>query len=656
MALPKPNLDDRTFQDIVDEAKRLIPTYCPEWTDHNVSDPGVTLIELFAWMVEMMLFRLNQLPEKSQVTFMEMMGVRLEPPKPAQTALTFWLSTSATETVTIPAGTEVATLQTATEPAITFSTDRDLAIQPPKLRGLLTSADGRIFTDQWWTLRFPHESFQAFSPRPKPGDAIYLGFEADPSNLTLGLLIDCTIEGIGVDPTNPPLMWEAFCEEHGWTGAPMDRDQAGVLTDTTGGLNQRGQVVVHLPPDMTRREINGKQFYWLRCRHTEPKPRQPTYQASPQIHNLEVVALGGTVDATQGSMVIGELVGRSDGMPGQIFRLEYVPILPRREGETVEVQQTDGSWRAWLEREDFAETRPSDRHYVLDSVSGELSFGPFIREPDGSGRQYGAIPAQGSQIRFRRYRSGGGSRGNVKLGDLTILKTTIPYVHRVANRQPASGGRDAETIERAKLRAPQVLRTSERAVTVEDYEFLAMEASSGVARARCLQPGAVGAPAGLPPGVVRVLLVPQLTPCDGYIEPDRLHVPERVIKEVQRDLDKRRLLTSRVEIDEPEYRWVTANVRAKLSREADPKVVQSALEAQLYKFLNPLAGGADGQGWPFGATLHISQVYATLQGLPGIDYIERVNLRLEGNDELRDSIPVPPNALIASAKHSVILL
>src|ERR687886_152735 len=107
MSLPKPNLDDRTFQDIVDEAKRLIPTYCPEWTDHNVSDPGVTLIELFAWMVEMMLFRLNQLPEKSRVKFMEMRGARLEQRKPAQPALTFWLSTPATETVTIPAGTEV---------------------------------------------------------------------------------------------------------------------------------------------------------------------------------------------------------------------------------------------------------------------------------------------------------------------------------------------------------------------------------------------------------------------------------------------------------------------------------------------------------------------------------------------------------------------
>lgn len=656
MALPKPNLDDRRFQDIVDEAKRLIPHYCPEWTDHNVSDPGVTLIELFAWMVEMMLFRLNQLPDKSQVTFMEMMGVRLEPPVPARTGLTFWLSTAATEPVTIMAGTEVATLQTATEAAITFSTDRDLVIQPPKLRGLLTSADGRIFTDQWWTLRFPHESFQAFSRRPKPGDAIYLGFEGDPSNLTLGLQVDCTIEGIGVDPTNPPLVWEAYCNEHGWSEAPVDRDEAGMLNDTTGGLNQRGQVVVQVPPDVTRREINGKQLYWLRCRHTEPKPRQPTYQASPQIHNLEVVALGGTVDATHGSAVTGEVLGRSDGMPGQTFRLEYVPILPRREGETLEVQQQDGSWRAWAERADFAETRPNDRHYVLDSVSGELGFGPFIREPDGSGRQYGAIPAMGSPIRFRRYRSGGGSRGNVKAGDLSVLKTSISYVHRVTNREPASGGRDAETIERAKLRAPQVLRTSNRAVTVEDYEFLAMEASSGVARARCLQPGAVGAPAGLPPGVVRVLLVPQLTPADGYIEPDQLHVPERVIKEVQRDLDMRRLLTTKVEIGEPEYRWVAANVRAKLSREADPKVVQAALEAQLYKFLNPLAGGANGEGWPFGATLHISQVYATLQGLPGIDYIERVHLGLDGSTEPRDSIRVPPNGLIASAKHSVVLI
>ncbi|HMQ35597.1 MAG TPA: putative baseplate assembly protein, partial [Chloroflexaceae bacterium] len=89
MPLPTPNLDDRRFQELVDDARRAIPRYCPEWTDHNVHDPGITLIELFAHMVETMLFRLNRVPEKSYITFMELMGVRLQEAAAARTDLTF---------------------------------------------------------------------------------------------------------------------------------------------------------------------------------------------------------------------------------------------------------------------------------------------------------------------------------------------------------------------------------------------------------------------------------------------------------------------------------------------------------------------------------------------------------------------------------------
>ena len=91
-----------------------------------------------------------------------------------------------------------------------------------------------------------------------------------------------------------------------------------------------------------------------------------------------------------------------------------------------------------------------------------------------------------------RYRSGGGAYGNVDRDKLTVLKSTIPYVDRVSNRQRAQGGRDAESLEHAKLRAPRTLRTRDRAVTAEDFEVLALEASGGVARARCLQPRALG--------------------------------------------------------------------------------------------------------------------------------------------------------------------
>src|SRR6266496_3701557 len=109
MTLPTPTLDDRRFQDIVDEAKRLIPQYCPEWTDHNVSDPGVTLIELFAWMTDMLLYRVNQIPDKLYVNFLDLIGVRLEPPRAARGAVTFYLSAAQTSEITIPADTEVAT-------------------------------------------------------------------------------------------------------------------------------------------------------------------------------------------------------------------------------------------------------------------------------------------------------------------------------------------------------------------------------------------------------------------------------------------------------------------------------------------------------------------------------------------------------------------
>ena len=91
MALPVPNLDDRRFQDLVDDAKRLVQQRCPEWTDHNVSDPGVTLIELFAWMTDQLLYRLNRVPDRHYVKFLELIGVTLFPPTAARTDVTFWL-------------------------------------------------------------------------------------------------------------------------------------------------------------------------------------------------------------------------------------------------------------------------------------------------------------------------------------------------------------------------------------------------------------------------------------------------------------------------------------------------------------------------------------------------------------------------------------
>src|SRR5579872_115990 len=92
MPLITPRLDDRRFQDIVDEAKSRIPIYCPEWTDHNVSDPGVALIELFAWMTDLLIYRVNQVPDRMYVKFLELLGRHLDPASPATVPVTFYFT------------------------------------------------------------------------------------------------------------------------------------------------------------------------------------------------------------------------------------------------------------------------------------------------------------------------------------------------------------------------------------------------------------------------------------------------------------------------------------------------------------------------------------------------------------------------------------
>src|ERR1700756_4516140 len=142
MALRVPNLDDRRFQDLVDDAKRLVQQKCPEWTDHNVSDPGVTLIETFAWMTDQVLYRLNRVPERNYVKFLELIGVRLFPPTAARAAITFWLAGPQPAPVHIRPGTQVATVRTDSDEAIVFTTVGDLPIIPCGLARVGSSLAG----------------------------------------------------------------------------------------------------------------------------------------------------------------------------------------------------------------------------------------------------------------------------------------------------------------------------------------------------------------------------------------------------------------------------------------------------------------------------------------------------------------------------------
>ncbi|WP_051517444.1 putative baseplate assembly protein, partial [Deinococcus phoenicis] len=502
MPLPTVNLDDRRFDDIVAQARQLIPQYCPEWTDHNTSDPGIALLEVFAWMTDLLLFRVNQVPEKMFVKFLDMIGVQLDPPRAAVAPVTFYLSAAQSEPLTISAATEVATVRTEVSEAIVFSTETDLTITPPRLRAALTGnalGENTFVQHDLERLGVLGHKIAVFSPEPVPGDAFYLCFEGDHSAHVLALLLACEVAGgAGVDPAEPPFVWEV------WQGSLSRWAACAVEYDGTLAFNVSGEVILRLPA-MAQEEFFGVSGYWLRCRITSEQ-NYAGYKVSPDIEALRAESRGGTVSARHAVVVRNEVLGRSDGTPGQSFQLLNSPVLYLESGEDVIVCEPPGeSPTFWSDVPDFAESGPGDRHFRLESLAGTVTFGPALLQPDGTVYRFGAVPPKGATLRLQRYLHGGGVTGNVPAHTLSVLKASIPYVARVTNHAPALGGRNAQTLEDAVQRVPHVLRTRTRAVTADDYEFLARQVE-GVARARCITPNLAGAAGeGAYPGQIRAL-------------------------------------------------------------------------------------------------------------------------------------------------------
>jgi predicted phage baseplate assembly protein len=615
MSLLAPNLDDRRFQDLVDDARRLVQRRCPEWTDHNVSDPGITLIETYAYIVDQLIYRLNRVPERSYVTFLELMGVELFPPSAARVPVTFWLTAAMDEDRVVEAGTEVATRRRRTVESVVFRTIEDLTIVSCTRTYVMTGgSDGRPY-DQSNEL-VNERPVAAFSSPPQVGDVLYIGLSRATPNCAVAVRVECETEGHGIDPTDPPWVWEALGTD-GWVRCDVQ--------DSTGGFNEPGTVIVHVPDSHVEAVLEERSAGWLRCRLVDvERENQTPYTDSPLLRVVTASTVGGTIGAVHGEDIVDEIVGVSEGVPGQRFPLLRRPVVASERPVVVEVAGTDG-WEPWEQVQSFGESGPDDRHWRLSASEGAIVFGPTVRLADGSLRNYGAVPPSGAHVRVRRYRTGGGRAGNVGAHEIVTLRSAIAFIGGVDNRRPAVGGVDGESLDAAKTRGPLVLGTRNRAVTARDYEQLAREATPEVARVRCLavdEAGGVATDAGAAAGV-RVLVVPAVaTGEDGRMTFDQLVPSEALMSTVQRYLDDRRMVGARVVLTPPRYLGVTAVIRLRARLHADPDEVRQRTLDALYRYFDPLRGGPDGDGWAFGRPILLGEVFGVAQRVDGVDLIE----------------------------------
>ncbi len=476
--------------------------------------------------------------------------------------------------------------------------------------------------------------FEPFRPIADRDPTLYLGFALPLSrpafpNRPIALYFDIAEAEPGTRPdvqslASPPrLVWECWEGDSAW--------RPPGLRDGTRGLTRSGVVEFLAPAGFARRQEFGAERYWLRCRLAAGR-----FAFEPRLQRV----LLNTVMAEHAATILDETLGSSDGSQNQRYLTTRRPVLHDREelrvrepdlpsaderaaleaaaGDDAITVARDASgrplevWVRWQEAEDFFGSGPRDRHYVFDHVSGTVSFGDGIN---------GLVPPPGTgNLVLARYRSGGGHAGNCPASTIVQLKTTIPYVDKVTNPEPARGGADAETMDSLRERGPRQIRHRNRAVTIEDYEDLAMLASPEVARAKCvplydLSADPVPDPKRKRLGMVSVIIVPRST--QAKPEPSRA-----LLERVGSYLDARRLPVVDLRIVGPNYLRVdivkaeVALISIDRAAEIQPRIVGS-----LARFLHPLTGGFDGAGWDFGRRPQKSDLLRRIGEIAGVDHV-----------------------------------
>lgn len=764
MPITSPQLDDLVFDRTVQELVRRIPVYAPEWTNYNQSDPGITLIQLFAYLAEQIAYRLNQIPEKNYIELLKLLGITLEPALPSTSQIALLLSDPSTLTAyTLSAGAKVNA--SAGSPPPTFETQADVDVTPAEVNLMMTTANPLVYdllylspgqyaqlpstppqvpsTDNSlmnvvWDGKTPKLATMPQNPvsllEPTQGyfwigvdlnALLAAGFRGVSVTMTVqfdddeqpSLTADQTCAPGSIDVESPPVIdWLYYFDA---TAGAMQQ-VTGRITDTTAQFTQSGAITftvpltigpittwqplqapvnptplqacvafaqsmqtgmaglvgqnnppVSPPPPAPQPALNftasqygtvitsALQSLQQNATATPPigNPLAPSLQSAPdawfritlaalpasgQRPKIRIVTFN-AVAVKQVQTAGNELLGKGNGRPGQSFTLANDDVV---DGSLSVAMQEDVDPTtplvSWTEVPTLDTAGPLDSVYTLDAEAGVITFG------DGTnGRIPPLVPGTGDIVALT-YEYGGGSAGNIGVGTITTVASSAPGVSQVVNFVAATGGRDAETLDQAKIRARKLLSSRDRAVTVDDFVWIASQtpavnvgrvtviplqrplSASGTAptppTALCSplanHPALPATPAGLDPttapGAVTVVVVPQ------EVDPEPIPTPS-FLRAVCVQLDAHRLVTTEVHVAPPQYcRICSVLVTVVPAAGYTRAQIQQAVEDRLGTYLHVLTGGDDGTGFPFGGQVHIADIMSQVFRVAGVTRVESI--------------------------------
>ena len=675
MPIPYYNLHDRTAEQLAEEMVRLIPAHTPEWRNPRPGDPGRTLIDLFAWMGDKLLYRVNLLPERQRLMFLRLLDMPLRPASAATGLLQLGHAAPADRArAVVPARTPVPG-------PVPFETQDEITVLPVEgvvyvkrlpepgesdsvsgIRSSLESvyevsdsspyvttplfADGRSRPEGFdiaretvdrslWIALLAREALGTGEDRKAFRQAAFGRNGAGPVLVNVGLAPRETVSAgeASIDAPQPRpenWVWQVPSQRSDAAGAPLYNTLPPPVIDTTDAFTRPGVLRLVLPDageiglpanDPDEDVMAGVGDRPPRIDDPEKGARLVGWLRMRPRSRPETLALAwaglNAVEIEQRASLRNIVLGATAGGSDERLQLPATSVDP--ESLILEVQRADGLFEPWARTDELAAHGRDDKVFALDPEAGVVTFGDGLR---------GAIPPRGGRVRAARLRSGGGRAGNLPPASLkAISHPRLTAVQPI----PTRGGEEAETLDAAEKRIPGRLRHGDRAVTERDFRELALE-TPGVDLAR-----AIVMPRFRPfqrlsdvPGTVSVMVVP----APSGLEAPHPRADRRILTTVRDHLDARRLMGTELHVIGPEYLPIATSASVRVRDGHAPDRVLADIETALRVYLAPVApGGREAAGWPLGQTVNNLELEVVIARVTGVEIVYGVNLFRRGTGE-----------------------
>ena len=718
-----PVLDDQNYKKIFENAKKLIPNLYPKWTDENLHDPGITLLQLLSWLKEMQQFYIDQTSIEIERKLLKLVGVKPRQMGCAKAEISI-LESSADRM--LPKGSRFRAGDTV------FETDQSYRLVQNNVAAILSYNDGKIW-DMSGVIEHFEQTGYVFGKKMKFGSMLLIGFKKElPANINMNIALD-VYENYPVERNTIPedfdfipladVSWEYYSQDGCWRKIDVIRDESysflksGLIEFIVDGPMMLSGLPTDKIDELENIEITTEKLYWIRACLA-----YSNYDVPPKLRNININTLRtvqkescclkhefiflneeikGTLELDERMALFGEIcilgktgnrfrmlteytdyevvripedgivkinllsqseegrleairvlmterrllnggfVGKSNGLPRFSVNCGFKDVVA--EDFSLMVGEEDASGNMyffdWMMTDDFTSSKNNDRHYTLEPEAGILSFGD---------NEFGMSPnaSQKDNILITSCAYSFGVHGNVKRGEISEMQLESGELDgislRFINFEHAKGGQIAETLEDARLRFQRELKQPSRAVTTEDFEFYAKN-TPGLMVKRVKSVPAFRQNSNqrmLSQNCVAIIVEPFSTNHESTLS-------KRYIQNIERYLERFRLITTEVEVIAPQY--VGIDIYADISVKPYYRNVKEMLTRLVDDYFN---GGEDREtsaGGEFGRDVRYGELYGLLDMNECVNYVKNLSIEAYGPDVFKNAngdIDVPPNSIV----------